>query len=291
MPRQSLLPSPEPDREPDGLTRRRFLRWGLALPLFSLAMTFPIDLLAAVAKPAVNGPSPGRKPKAPRLLMLDPGHGGRDPGATGASGIHEKDITLDIVRHMAAALADEPDVIVKQTRNTDVFLPLPDRVKAGRTARADLFMSVHADSAPNAAARGLSAYTLSEKASDQFSRELAEKENRVDVVGGLDLPQDDKEVAAILYDLAARRTRNTAQRAKVGFVRAMGRSWRLLERPMRAANFAVLRAPDVPSILVETGFLSNPQDEALLCQPKVRQKIAQLMAREIAALLGSSLFG
>jgi len=110
-------------------------------------------------------------------------------------------------------------------------------------------------------------------------------------MGGMDLPPADQDVTAILFDLTARRTRNTAQHAKANFVQAMGRGWHLLERPMRAANFVVLRAPDVPSMLVETGFLSNPHDEQILREPLQRQKIAQLMAKDIAAILDSPLFG
>ena len=274
------------------MTRRHFLRLGLALPLLSFGIALPLELMA---KPLASGglpaPTPGKKPRVPRLLVIDPGHGGYDPGAISQHGLQEKDLTLDIARHMAAALADQPGVQVKLTRTTDEFLPLKERVKIGREAGADLFVSVHADSAPNNAARGLSVYTLSEKGSDKLAEALAEKENHADVLGGLDLSQADQEVAAILYDLTARHTCNTAQRAKVSFVRDIGRSWRLLDRPMRSANFAVLRSPDVPSMLVETGFLSNPWDEALLGKPKQRQKIGRLMAKEIAALLNSSLFG
>ncbi len=276
-------PQPLPAESPSDLSRRRFLRLGLTLPLLSLGLALPVDVFAATP--------PARKPRAPRLLMLDPGHGGHDPGAIGPSGTQEKDITLDIARRMAEALTEFPEINVKLTRNKDSYLPLPERVKLGQEARADLFLSIHADSAPNSAARGLSAYTLSEKASDKFASELAERENLVDGTGGLDLGQTDQEVAAILFDLTARRTRNTAQRAKVGFVNAMGRNWHLLENPVRAANFAVLRSPDVPAMLVETGFLSNREDEALLAQPKQRQKIARIMAKEISALLASPLFG
>jgi N-acetylmuramoyl-L-alanine amidase len=223
--------------------------------------------------------------------MLDPGHGGRDPGATGRSGTFEKDVTLDIARRMADALEARPGITVKLTRDEDMFLPLEERVRIGREARADLFLSVHADSAPNRAARGLSVYTLSEKASDSFSKRLAEHENEADLMGGMDLPAGDKEVEAILFDLAARHTRDTAQRARAGFVESMGRNWHLLERPMRAANFVVLRAPDVPSMLVETGFLSNPEDESLLRQPTQRAKIAALMAKDLGSILDSDLFG
>ena len=120
---------------------------------------------------------------------------------------------------------------------------------------------------------------------------MAERENEADLMGGVDLPPADKEVTAILFDLAARRTRNTAQHAKASFIEAMGRNWHLLEKPMRAANFVVLRAPDVPSMLVETGFLSNPEDEKTLRQPLERAKIARLMAKDLASILESSLFG
>ncbi|MFA6280620.1 MAG: N-acetylmuramoyl-L-alanine amidase [Bdellovibrionales bacterium] len=276
--------------------RRRALRLGLsALPFLSASLLLPSSLWAASGLPKKGkmptAPIPESKPRPPRLLMLDPGHGGHDPGAIGLSGTYEKDITLDIARRMAAAFAGEPSIKVQLTREHDVFLPLSERVEIGCAARADLFLSIHADSAPNHGARGLSVYTLSEKASDQFASQLADKENHADAAGGLNVPVDDKEVAAILFDLAARHTRNTAQRVKVGFIKGMGRRWDLLEQPMRAANFAVLRSPEVPSMLVETGFLSNKLDEALLTKPLQRQKIATLMAKELAFLLKSPLFG
>ncbi len=192
---------------------------------------------------------------------------------------------------MADALSALPGITAKLTRDEDIFLPLEERVKIGRQAQADLFLSIHADSAPNTAARGLSVYTLSEHATDDFSKLLADHENEADLMGGMDLPQADKDVTAILFDLAARRTRNTAQHAKANFVQAMSRNWHLLERPMRAANFVVLRAPDVPSMLVETGFLSNPRDEQILREPVQREKIARLMAKDLATILDGPLFG
>jgi N-acetylmuramoyl-L-alanine amidase len=263
------------------IQRRHFLR--LALAASAMGVTLPSSLWAATA--------PGHKPRPPRLLMIDPGHGGHDPGAIGITGTHEKDVTLDIARRIADNLAARPGTTVKLTRDTDVFLPLEERVKIGREAHADLFLSVHADSAPNRAARGLSVYTLSEKATDNFSKSLAEHENEADLMGGVDLPPADKDVTAILFDLTARRARNVALHAKSGFVNSMSHGWHLLESPMRAANFVVLRAPDVPSMLVETGFLSNPKDEAVLRLPAEREKIAKLMAKSLGNLLDSSLFG
>jgi N-acetylmuramoyl-L-alanine amidase len=265
-------------------TRRRFLHAGLALAALSACSG------VAWADGAAR-PLPMRKPRAPRLLMIDPGHGGRDPGAIGRIGTREKDVTLDIARHMADALSGQAGITARLTRDDDVFLPLEERVRLGREARADLFLSVHADSAPNSAARGLSVYTLSTKASDDFAKHLADHENEADLMGGMDLPPADKEVTAILMDLAARQTRNTAQHARANFVAGVGESWHLLDRPMRAANFVVLRAPDVPSMLVETGFLSNPQDEQNLRQPQQREKIARLMAKNLTTVLNSALFG
>jgi len=273
------------------LTRRKFLQASLGASLMGAQLLTASPLWAATTKTGAGQPLPLHKPRAPRLLMLDPGHGGHDPGAIGRIGTYEKDITLDIARRMADALSGQPGITAKLTRDDDTFLPLEERVRVGREAKADLFLSVHADSAPNTTAHGLSVYTLSTKASDDFAKHLADHENQADLMGGMDLPAADKEVTSILMDLAARQTRNTAQHARASFVESLGRNWHLLDRPMRAANFVVLRAPDVPSMLVETGFLSNPQDEQVLRQPQQREKIARLMAKDLTVILNSSLFG
>ena len=285
--------NPEKKNQEVDLVRREFVRLGLALPFLSSTLVTPTALMAANLVKPLNSPktvTPASKPSAPRLIVLDPGHGGRDPGAVGRSGTLEKDVALDIARRMAASLSQEPGISVKLTRDEDVFLSLKERVKLGRETRADMFLSIHADSAPNQSARGLSAYTLSEKASDKFADMLAERENSADLIGGIHVPAEDPDVADILFDLAARHTRNTAQRVKVGFIKGIGHEWTLLEQPMRAANFAVLRSPEVPAMLVETGFLSNKGDEALLARPKSRKQIADIMAKEIAFLLRSPLF-
>ncbi len=255
----------------------------LILPNVAWAQT-----LAALGKNSQQVPS--RKPKPPRLVMIDPGHGGHDPGAIGKHGTYEKDVTLDIARRVVDNLNQVNGVIAKMTRRTDVFLPLKERVSIARDAKADLFISIHADSAPTQAARGLSAYSLSETGTDRFARELAKRENSVDEVGGVDLKDTEPDVAAILLDLTARHTRNAALKAKKQIVRAMRGKWQLLDNPMRAANFAVLRAPDIPSILVETGFLSSVKDEALLRDAVQRQRIAGLLAKEMGALLASPPF-
>lgn len=277
------------------LSRRTFLRLGYGFAGLGLSLLVSTDLLAAPqatkTAAATLSPLPQRKPQPPRLLMIDPGHGGRDPGAIGRSGTYEKDITLDIARRLAQHVSGKKRLNAKLTRDRDEFLPLAERVRLGRESRADLFISIHADSAPNPAARGLSAYTLSGNASDDFAKALARQENLADAVGGVDLGQTDEEVAAILMDLTARHARNAAQRARYALVQGIGKEWHLLENPLRSANFAVLRAPDMPSMLIESGFLSNSDDEALLRKPVMRDKIARLLAREVARILNNPPFG
>jgi N-acetylmuramoyl-L-alanine amidase len=272
------------------LTRRNMLLLGVGT-FFHISLTTP---LYAAEKKAAGKLAPKKvpesKPKPPRFIMIDPGHGGKDPGAIGRKGTLEKNVTLDVSQRIVEALQGRADVIAKLTRNTDEFLPLKERVARAREAKADLFISIHADSAPTKLARGLSAYSLSSTGTDDFARELAKRENSVDEIGGVDLTDTEPDVAAILMDLTARHTRNAALKAKRFIVRGVSKEWRLLENPMRAAPFAVLRAPDVPSILIETGFLSNPQDEALLASSDKRQKIAQLLARELAGLIKSPPF-
>lgn len=235
-------------------------------------------------------PKPGRKPSPPRILMLDPGHGGKDPGAISKRGTREKDVVLDICSELVDKLNGIRGVTVKLTRERDVFVPLRDRVKMAQDARADLFISVHADSAPDNGARGMSAYTLSEKASDAFASAIAKQENIADLIGGAPLDGGDEHVTAILMDLAARHTKNASLQVKHKIVKGAGRQWPLLDNPMRSANFAVLRAPDVPSVLLETGFLSNPKDEAVLRDHKNRMKIAGILARELATILNNAPF-
>lgn len=264
------------------MERRRLLQLALAVPLAGAgALLFPAEAGAQTkARPA---------PRT-RMVVVDPGHGGIDPGAIGARGTREKDITLHIAQELARLLTRQHRLGVRLTRDGDRFLSLGERVDTAREARADLFVSIHADSAPNREARGLSAYTLSEKSSDSFAAALARKENAVDRLGGPDLKDAKKAVKEILLDLTARHTRHAALVARHSIVKGAGKDMLLLDNPMRSANFAVLKAPDVPSVLLETGFLSNPKDEALLRDPKARQKIARVLAREIAGLVARAPF-
>jgi N-acetylmuramoyl-L-alanine amidase len=232
---------------------------------------------------------PARRPGVP-VIVLDPGHGGADPGAIGLHGTREKDVTLDIAREIAQRLTHDHRVKTVLTREADRFLAIEDRVEVGREAQADLFVSIHADSAPTREARGLSAYTLSAKATDGFAGALASRENRADAVAGVDLKDAKPAVRAILMDLATRHTAKASLVARQAIVKGAGRELRLLDNPMRAANFAVLKAPDVPSVLVETGFLSNPEDEQALRTAEARRTVARVLARELAAVLARAPF-
>ncbi len=259
------------------MNRRLLLRLLAGAPLLSL------PVLAATPRPQPKPAGVGLP-----VLVLDPGHGGRDPGAVGQSGTYEKNVVLDIAQDIATRL--EGHVAVKLTREGDRFLPLADRVAFAREAQANLFISIHADSAPdNPDARGLSAYTLSATASDEFAGQLAESENIVDQRYGAATAQEEV-IADILYDLAAKQTISASRFAKSALIKGAGRDLPLLDNPKRAANFAVLRAPDVPSLLIETGFLSNPQDEDILRNRKDRQQIAAVLAREIKTILRNPLF-
>ncbi len=270
------------------MQRRLFIRYMLG----SLAAGLSLDAAAAQEKVARKAPPKPRdkpaqqkaqpKPPPAAVLVLDPGHGGRDPGAIGVSGTHEKDITLSICLQIRDILKSRRDIKVILTRDDDEYLTLPSRVAVAHKHNADLFVSIHADAAPNKAARGLSAYSRSDRASDSFANTLAERENRVDGMYGLDLRGTDKETAAILLDLARRHNHNASLGAKRRIVNGIGARVHLLDNPMRSANFAVLRSPRIPSLLIETGFLSNPQDERILRDAKTRAQLARHLADQIA---------
>ena len=208
-----------------------------------------------------------------KIIVLDPGHGGKDPGAIGYSGVYEKNITLAMAKELKVILEKE-GYKVHLTRSTDIFIPLRDRVKIARKYNADLFMSIHADSAVNRSAKGLSVYTLSETASDKEAAALAERENKADVVAGLNLLEHSKEVSDILINLAQRETMNRSSEFASFMVQEMRKSVKLRDNTHRFAGFAVLKAPDVPSVLLEMGYLSNRTEERLLKQKDYRLKLA-----------------
>jgi N-acetylmuramoyl-L-alanine amidase len=217
-----------------------------------------------------------------RVVMLDPGHGGQDPGAIGVSGTYEKFIALATARAAARYLEGTGRFRVLMTRDSDEYVPLQQRVLLAQNAGAELFMSVHADANRNHRIRGASVYTLSEKASDEEAAELATRENHADTISGVDLSKHEPVVSEILYDLARRQTNNMSQRFAQALVSELGREVALMDNTHRSAGFVVLKAPDIPSALVELGCLSNPSEERELRQSGYQQKLAESLARAVS---------
>jgi N-acetylmuramoyl-L-alanine amidase len=222
------------------------------------------------------------KPAAkPRLVVLDPGHGGIDPGAIGRSGTYEKDVALATAREMARQLQATGRYRVRLTRDDDEFVPLSDRVARARAVGAELFLSIHADALPNAGMRGASVYTLSEQASDKQAAALAARENKADLIAGIDLSRHEPVVSEILIDLARRQTNNMSIRLARQVVADLGHEVKLLNNSHRSAGFVVLKAPDIPSVLVEVGCLSNREEERLLQRTAYQRKLATGLVRSV----------
>lgn len=225
---------------------------------------------------------PPRKP-AVRIIAIDPGHGGADPGTKGGSGIYEKYLTLAAARALKEELEGTGRFKVILTRTRDVFVRLRDRIQIMRNQGAELFISLHADAIENKKVQGASVYTLSETASDAEAAQLAEKENKADLIAGVDLSAESPEVTGILIDLAQRETMNSSSQFAALLVRELGRDIKVLRNTHRFAGFAVLKAPDVPSVLLEMGFLSNSGDEKVLRSKAYRQRLARAVARSADA--------
>jgi N-acetylmuramoyl-L-alanine amidase len=235
---------------------------------------------AASGRPLAEGGSAVARaaPLPLPLVVLDPGHGGRDPGTIGTRGTHEKRIVLAAAEELRRVLEASGRCRVAMTRTADRFVPLGDRVEFARHRRAALFVSLHADSAPGA--RGASVYTLGES-SDALAGALARRENLADRAGGLRLPSVPPEVQAILLSLMRAETRAGSARMASLVVEELGEAVPLLPNTHRQAGFVVLKAPEIPSVLVEMGFLSNPQDEAALQRPAHRARLALALGRAI----------
>lgn len=237
---------------------------------------------ASKAEPAKReAAAPQRAAPRKPVVMIDPGHGGIDPGAIGVSGVYEKTITLAMALETKKLLEATGRYDVRLTRESDQFVALRERVAISRQAGADLFISLHADVLQNTSVRGLSVYTLSENASDAEAGLLAEKENKADLIAGIDLSKESQDVTNILIDLAQRETMNLSAGFAAITVQELEREVKLLSRTHRFAGFAVLKAPDVPSILMELGYLSNLEEEKLLRQPAYRAKLAQALVRAV----------
>jgi N-acetylmuramoyl-L-alanine amidase len=237
------------------------------------------------ARPSLATPAPKKRPtpvaKPKQIVAVDAGHGGKDPGTIGVNGTYEKEITFAVAQDLARRLERSGRYSVILTRTDDSFIALPERVHIARTGGAALFLSLHADSVPNPHQRGFSVYTLADEASDAMTAGLARRENEVDRLAGVDLSKHPKMVRTILLDLMHRETANNSSMMAETVVAKLHPPFTPLQKPHRQANFAVLRSPDVASILVEMGFLSNLDDEKLLNQTSYQAKLADRMVTAV----------
>jgi N-acetylmuramoyl-L-alanine amidase len=223
----------------------------------------------------------------PPLVMLDPGHGGKDPGAIGFSGTYEKQVALAAAFELKRQLERDGHYRVAMTRTRDSFIPLDDRVATAQSHGAALFVSMHADAIADHAVRGASVYTLADTASDPQTAALAQRENSADRFG---VPgfNTTPEVSRILASLVRRETRVGSGRLARDLVGSLDRDLPMLPNPERHAGFVVLKAADIPSVLVEMGFMSNPVDEALLRRPEHRASVADAMKRAVDAYFATT---
>ena len=218
------------------------------------------------------------KPIVDRMvtITLDPGHGGEDPGAVGAAGSYEKNVTLAVAKRLKAKIDAEPNMRAVLTRDTDYFVPLHVRVQKARRIRSDLFISIHADAFTRADANGSSVFALSESgASSSAARYLAQKENAADLIGGVNIDVKDRMLARTLLDLSQTATISDSLKLGKAVLGEIGGINRLHKASVEQAGFAVLKAPDIPSILVETAFISNPDEERRLNDDAYQDKMAE----------------
>jgi N-acetylmuramoyl-L-alanine amidase len=233
-------------------------------------------------------PEPVKPERTKRVIVVDPGHGGIDPGAVGIGRTKEKDVVLAFALVFRDRLLATGRYDVVMTRDTDRFVTLKERVRIARHAQADLFVAVHADKVRGPTARGATVYTLSEKASDAEAEALAHKENLADVIGGVDMGGSE-EVNDILIDLTQRETKNHSMFFAKKAVRELKPVTLMTGRPMRSAGFVVLKAPDIPSVLLELGYLSSDADEKLLKSDAWRNQISNALVTAIDGYMATEI--
>jgi N-acetylmuramoyl-L-alanine amidase len=253
-----------------------------AAPAFAAApAATPVP--AASASPSVAAPAPRsevRAAHAPQgerdiIIAVDAGHGGDDPGATGMTGTHEKDVTLAIARALAERIDREPGMHAALTRNGDYFVALPGRITRARAAHADMFVSIHADAIRDREVSGASVYILSERgASSEAAKLLADQENSADLKGGISLHQQRPDVRSVLLDLSQSAAIGQSVEAADRVLSALDRVGAVRKREVQQAAFVVLKSPDIPSMLVETAYISNPLEERKLRSPVEQERLA-----------------
>ena len=247
----------------------------------------PDSIIETPGRPA----KPQRRAGSKRVIVIDPGHGGIDPGAVSRKGTREKAVVLAFSRDLRRLLERTGKYKVVLTRNKDSFISLRDRVKIARDSNADLFVAIHADSVKGHNARGATIYTVSEKASDHEAAELARKENRSDIIAGVDLATENDDITGILIDLAQRETNNHSLFFAKKIVQQVKSVTTMTKRPLRSAGFRVLKAPDVPSVLFELGYLSSSADERQLTSKTWRRKAAGALAIAVDRYFATRLAG
>ncbi|MCX7062790.1 MAG: N-acetylmuramoyl-L-alanine amidase [Gammaproteobacteria bacterium] len=245
------------------------------MPVPAVTPDAPAQPMAAAA---VTGQDAGRVRISDKdiVIAVDAGHGGTDPGAIGLHGLREKDVTLAIARRLAKKINAEPGMRAVLTRDSDTFIELRTRTVKARQVNADLFVSVHANAVEDRSQHGSSVYVLSERgASSEQARWIANHENAADLVGGVELQKQDDNVAAVLIDISQGATMEASFDLGSRMLNAMGRINRLQKAEVQQAGFMVLKSPDIPSVLVETAFISNPREESLLGDPDYQDKMAE----------------
>jgi N-acetylmuramoyl-L-alanine amidase len=238
-----------------------------------------IDLVAGSEAPVVKR-APASRPETARdiIVAIDAGHGGDDPGASGPKGAKEKDVVLAIARKLAAYVREQPGMQPVLIRDGDYFVPLRQRVERAREAHADLFVSIHADAHRDNKVRGATIYALSEKgASDEAARHLAARENASDLIGGVSLADKDQVLARVLLDLSQSAAISASVTVGSSLIERLGEVTPLRKTQVQQAPFLVLKSPDVPSLLVETAYISNPREEAALRDPSHQAKVAHAL--------------
>jgi N-acetylmuramoyl-L-alanine amidase len=241
-------------------------------------------LVVKPSAPPVQGKPPpvAAAPGRDIVIAIDAGHGGEDPGAFGARGSREKDITLAIARRLERLVRAEPGMRAVLTRSSDRFVPLRQRTQIARRAKADLFVSIHADAFTDPRARGSSVFVLSDRgATSEAARWLAERENAADLVGGVKLEDKDDVLASVLLDLSQTGTRQASLDVAGNVYDELGKLGEVHGTQVQQAGFVVLKSPDIPSMLVETAFISNPEEESRLTNPAHQEVIAQALLRGI----------
>ena len=280
---QSMNRPPSEGTHQQIATRTKAATAALPVPTAKLNPA-PEPTAAAATGGRISLPFPELKPQflpRKRVVVIDPGHGGNDPGAISRSGIHEKQLALDYSREIRRVLEETGRYKVFLTRERDEFLRLRSRTAKARQYGAELFLSVHADTIGRSDLRGASVYTLSEKASDAEAAALAERENKADILNGIDLNKEADDVSTILIDLAQRETMNQSKRFARDLLKSVGKVAPLVNRSHRSAGFAVLKSPDIPAALLELGFLSSRADESRLTSPSHRRQIAEAVLEAV----------